>query len=105
MCGKTCFAQAVSRSLELIPLLLFVTVLAQASDTDDFNLSAIMEPVSTDNMFWDEDYFNWGSGIVKGDDGEYHLIYSQMPRRHGFYSWLTDGIVSRAVSDSPLGPW
>lgn len=100
-----CFVRVMFRSPKLIPLLLLVTVLTRADATDDFNLSAAMQPVSTENMFWDEDYFNWGSGIVKGDDGKYHLIYSQMPRRHGFYSWLTDGIVSRAVADTPLGPW
>ncbi|MBT5903426.1 MAG: hypothetical protein HOH58_15090 [Opitutaceae bacterium] len=76
-----------------------------AESTDDFNLSAAMQGVSEDNLFYDEEFFNWGSGIVKGDDGKYHLIYSQMPREHSFFSWLTDGIVSRAVSDHPTGPY
>ncbi|WP_370978563.1 glycoside hydrolase family protein [Agaribacterium sp. ZY112] len=82
----------------------FTTAL-NASGTDDFNLTAIMQDVSEDNIFYDNEFFNWGSGIVKGKDGKYHLIYSQMPREHGFLSWLTDGRVSRAVSDSPAGPW
>ncbi|TYA71603.1 glycoside hydrolase family protein [Seonamhaeicola marinus] len=75
------------------------------SNTDDYNLTAAMQPVSEENKFYDNDYFNWGSTIIKGDDGKYHLFYDQMPRKHGFFSWLTDGIVSRAVSDSPTGPW
>ncbi|RME70193.1 MAG: hypothetical protein D6781_06890, partial [Verrucomicrobia bacterium] len=75
------------------------------ADTDDFDLSALMQAVAPENIFHDDEYFNWGSSIVKDDTGTYHLIYSQMPREHGFYSWLTDGIVSRAVSDSPTGPW
>ncbi|MEM9079563.1 MAG: glycoside hydrolase family protein [Verrucomicrobiota bacterium] len=92
-----------------IPSLIFILVLLpqflKAQDTDDFNLSAVMKGVSEDNIFYNEEFFNWGSGIVKGDDGKYHLIYSQMPRKHGFYSWLTDGVVSRAVSDNPSGPY
>ncbi|MDA8528667.1 glycoside hydrolase family protein, partial [Opitutaceae bacterium] len=87
----------------LVPL--FLTSFASAESTDDFNLSAVMQGVSEDNLFYDEEFFNWGSGIVKGDDGKYHLIYSQMPREHSFFSWLTDGIVSRAVSDNPMGPY
>ncbi len=76
-----------------------------AQDTDTYNLTAAMQPVAEDNKFYDTEYFNWGSTIIKEDDGTYHLFYDQMPRKHGFYSWLTDGILSRAVSDSPTGPW
>lgn len=87
-----------------IALSLFASF-THSKDTDDFNLSAMMQGVSEDNIFYDKKYFNWGSGIVKGDDGKYHLIYSQMPREHGFFSWLTDGRVSRAISDNPAGPY
>ncbi|TNJ41461.1 glycoside hydrolase family protein [Tamlana fucoidanivorans] len=77
----------------------------EAQNTDTYNLTAAMQDVSEDNIFHDDEYFNWGSTIIKSDDGKYHLFYDQMPRKHGFCSWLTDGIVSRAVSDSPTGPW
>ncbi|MDU0352860.1 glycoside hydrolase family protein [Paraglaciecola aquimarina] len=77
----------------------------RAKDTDDYNLSAAMQGVNQSNIFYDKEFFNWGSSMVKGDDGKYHLFYAQMPRKHGFYSWLTDGRVSRAVADSPTGPW
>ncbi|MCF2950119.1 glycoside hydrolase family protein [Paraglaciecola aquimarina] len=87
-----------------LTLLLF-TIATNAKDTDDYNLTAAMQPVAQENIFHDDEYFNWGSTIVKGKDGKYHLFYDQMPKKHGFYSWLTDGIVSRAVSDSPTGPW
>ncbi len=98
----------------LTPAALAACVLAQGpnatpsqdtQDTDDFNLTTAMQGVSEDNIFHDDRFFNWGSGIVKADDGKYHLIYSQMPKEHGFYSWLTDGIVSRAVADRPAGPY
>ena len=95
----------MNKLFRLILLPLSLTSFASAESTDDFNLSAVMQGVSEDNLFYDEEFFNWGSGIVKGDDGKYHLIYSQMPREHSFFSWLTDGIVSRAVSDNPTGPY
>lgn len=76
-----------------------------AQKADDYNLTAALQEVSEENIFRDNEYFNWGSTIIKGEDGKYHLFYDQMPKKHGFFSWLTDGIVSRAVSDSPTGPW
>lgn len=81
------------------------SVVSIAKGSDDYNLSAAMQGVAPDNIFYDKEYFNWGSSIVKADDGKYHLFYAQMPRKHSFFSWLTDGRVSRAVADSPTGPW
>lgn len=98
-------SKSILISLTLPLALLALAPTALAKDTDDYNLAAAMQPVAKENIFSDEEYFNWGSTIVKGDDGKYHLFYDQMPKKHGFYSWLTDGIVSRAVSDSPTGPW
>lgn len=97
-------------SLALILILTLPASFAQAQgqdthNTDDFNLSAAMQGVSEDNIFYNEEFFNWGSSIVKDDDGKYHLIYSQMPKKHSFYSWLTDGVISRAVADHPAGPY
>lgn len=77
----------------------------KAQESNDYNLTAALQEVSEENIFRDKEYFNWGSTIIKGEDGKYHLFYDQMPKKYGFYSWLTDGIVSRAVSDSPTGPW
>ena len=82
-----------------------LSIPVKAQNSDDYNLSAVLQEVSKENIFYDKEYFNWGSTIIKEEDGKYHLFYDQMPKKHGFYSWLTDGIVSRAVSDSPTGPW
>ncbi len=75
-------------------------------DTDDLNFAELLQGVSAENILYDStDYFNWGSSIVKGEDGKYHLFYAQMPREHGFTSWLNDGVISRAVSDYSAGPY
>lgn len=94
-----------NKFLSLAMLLIGFSMSVIAQDSDDYNLTAALQEVSEENIFRDNEYFNWGSTIIKGDDGKYHLFYDQMPKKHGFYSWLTDGIVSRAVSDSPIGPW
>ncbi len=92
-------------SYRMLVISLFLAVLTMANDTDDFNLTELLQGVSEDNIFYNEDYYNWGSSIVKAEDGKYHIFYSQMPKDKGFRSWLTDGIISRAVADHPAGPY
>lgn len=77
-----------------------------SKSTDDLNFAELLQGVSENNILYDStEYFNWGSSIVKGEDGKYHLFYAQMPREHGFTSWLNDGVISRAVADNPAGPY
>ncbi|WP_370980361.1 glycoside hydrolase family protein [Agaribacterium sp. ZY112] len=74
--------------------------------TDDLNFSALIQPVSEDNILYDKkDWYNWGSSIVKGDDGKYHLFYAQMSRELGFPTWISDGVIRRAEADKPEGPY
>ncbi len=64
-----------------------------------------LQPLSEDNIFKTEGYYNWCSSIVRGDDGKYHLFYSRWPKKYGFSSWLTHSEVAHAVSASAAGPW
>lgn len=100
---KTHLLQNISQPFLFI--LSMVSLGLQGQSTDDYNLSAMMQPVSEENIFYNKEYFNWGSTIIKEEDGKYHLFYDQMPKKHSFYSWLTDGRVSRAIANSPTGPW
>ena len=81
-----------------------LNLLAQ-TDTDDLNLANHILEVKEENILRNPDYHNWGSSIIKGEDGKYHLFYAQMSKEIGFKSWLTDGIISHAVSDSAAGPY
>ena len=77
-----------------------------SNSTDDLDFSKILKGVSPDNILYDQkEFFNWGSSIIKGEDGKYHLFYAQMPRELGFLTWLNDGVISRAVADKPEGPY
>ncbi len=62
-------------------------------------------PVSEDNIFKTEGYYNWCSSIIKGDDKLYHLFYSRWKKDYKFTGWLTHSEVAHAVSENPAGPW
>ncbi|SNR32027.1 hypothetical protein SAMN06265371_101217 [Lutibacter agarilyticus] len=85
-------------------LCLPLSLVAQ-ENTDNLDLANKILEVNEKNILRDSDYHNWGSSIVKGEDGKYHLFYAQMSQAIGFSSWLTDGIVSHAVADSVAGPY
>lgn len=46
----------------------------------------------------------WGASLVKGEDGLYHMYYSQWPKRLA-WAWVTHSVIAHAVSKSPFGPF
>ncbi|MEX0314629.1 MAG: glycoside hydrolase family protein [Allomuricauda sp.] len=75
------------------------------SNVDDLTFKENIESITKENIFRSQDYYNWGSSIIKGKDGLYHLFYSRWKREYGFYAWLTHSEVAHAVSKNPYGPW
>jgi len=75
------------------------------NDSDDLRLYDNFEPISSDNIFKTEGYFNWGTSIPNGKDGKYHLFYSRWKKEYSFYGWLTHSEVAHATSKTPSGPW
>ena len=91
---------------QLIILLLFMASSAIAqSKKDDLYLFDKISTVTDDQIFKTEGYYNWGSSIIKGPDGKYHLFYSRWKKEYTFSGWLTYSEIAHAVSDSPAGPW
>ncbi len=92
-------------------LLLFTILFVQPqfiraqSGADDLYLYDKVAPISDDNIFKTEGYYNWGTSIIKGQDGKYHMFYSRWKREYTFYGWLTHSEVAHATSKSPAGPW
>lgn len=74
-------------------------------DTDNLRLYDSFAAVDDDNIFKTEDYYNWGSSIIKGEDGKYHLFYSRWEKKHTFKGWLTHSEIAHATSKNPAGPW
>ena len=89
----------------IIFLLLSGLIGFSQSKPDDLRLYDNFEPVDQDNIFKTEGYYNWGSSIIKGKDGKYHIFYSRWKKEHGFHGWLTHSEIAHATSKSPAGPW
>lgn len=75
------------------------------NDTDDLRLYDNFQELSSDNIFKTEGYYNWGTSIIKGKDGKYHLFYARWEKKYSFYGWLTHSEVAHATSKNPTGPW
>ena len=88
----------------LFLLLATYSVIAQPKP-DDLYLYDKISAVSEDQIFKTAGYFNWGSSIIKGPDGKYHLFYSRWKKEHSFSGWLTHSEIAHAVADQPTGPW
>ena len=53
-----------------------------------------------------EDYWVWGSSVVRGDDGLYHMYVSRWPKNLPFHpGWMVASEIVHAVSETPEGPY
>lgn len=52
-----------------------------------------------------EDYWIWGSSVIKGSDGKYHMFADRWEKAIGFQGWVTNSQVVHAISDTPEGPY
>ncbi|MGQ1909157.1 glycoside hydrolase family protein [Marinifilum sp. RC60d5] len=53
-----------------------------------------------------EDYWVWGSSVIKGDDGKYHMYASRWPKFLPFHpGWMIGSEIVHAISDTPEGPY
>lgn len=56
--------------------------------------------------FESEGYWVWGSSVVKGDDGKYHMFVSRFPKSLPFHpGWMIASEIVHAVSGNPAGPY
>ena len=52
-----------------------------------------------------EGYWSWGSSVVKGENGKYHMFVSRFPKSLPFHpGWMIASEIVHAVSDIPEGP-
>ena len=53
-----------------------------------------------------EGYWSWGSSVIKGEDGKYHMFVSRFPKSLPFHpGWMIASEIVHAVSDIPEGPY
>lgn len=84
---------------------LFTNIAFSQLKSDAFLIKDKLQPITEDNIFKTEGYYNWCSSIIKGEDGMYHLFYSRWKKEYTFTGWLTHSEAAHAVSENPAGPW
>ena len=93
------------KSVFFFIFLIMVVGLTAQTKPDTLFFKDRLQPLSQDNIFKTEGYYNWCSSIIKTNDGIYHLFYSRWPKKYGFNAWLVHSEVAHAVSENPAGPW
>ena len=73
--------------------------------------------VNSSGIFFSTDNYTWCSGVIKGEDGKYHMFYSRWSHSkrtldddsmnyifNGFKEWGKYSEIAHAVSDKLNGP-
>ena len=56
--------------------------------------------------FESKGYWVWGSSVVKGNDGKYHMFVSRFPKSLPFHpGWMVASEIVHAIADIPEGPY
>ena len=81
-------------------VLLSIVCCAQNSILGDFREAPVNGGLQMDG------YWVWGSSVIKGDDGKYHMYASRWPKYLPFHpGWMIASEIVHAVSDTPEGPY
>jgi hypothetical protein len=67
----------LKKVIYLVFLILKSNLISQIS-SDNLNLTNKISEVTEKNILRNPSFHNWGSSIIKGEDGKYHLFYAQM---------------------------
>lgn len=91
--GSTVFAQKIENLVEL----------KQQSKNELFHH---LGQAPRTPAFESEGYWVWGSSVVKGEDGKYHMFVSRFPKSLPFHpGWMITSEIVHATSDTPEGPY
>ena len=59
-----------------------------------------------EGAFRQEGYWVWGSSIIEGQDGTFHMYVSRWPKTLKFHpGWMVASEIVHAVSETPEGPY
>lgn len=91
--GSTVFAQKIEN----------LTKLKRQSENELFHHLGQAPRTPT---FESEGYWVWGSSVIKGNDGKYHMFVSRFPKSLPFHpGWMVASEIVHAISDTPEGPY
>ena len=89
----------------ILTLFTLIRIPSFSQNRDELFIRDYLQPLTTDNIFSDPDYYNWGSSIIRDEQGLYHLFYARWRRDLTFTGWLTHSEIAHAVSEHAWGPW
>ncbi len=96
-------------ALILSGLLFQATLAAPALGQTAPPCSDILErlmPAPREGSFQLPDYWVWGSSVIRGEDGRYHMYVSRWPKSLPFHpGWMIASEIAHAVADAPEGPY
>ena len=76
------------------------------AETAQNPIRARMESAPVNSGFRQDDYWVWGSSIIKGDDGKFHMYAERWPKKVAFHpGWMVTADIAHAVSDTAVGPY
>lgn len=84
---------------------LLPSFLSCSSSKNDIAFIERILPAPIGGGYQDPDFWVWGSSVVKGEDGRYHMFASRWSRKLNFGNWVTSSEVVHAVADTPVGPY
>lgn len=92
-----------NKKIKLLTILsLFVGIEMHAQNAIFNNL----QEAPVNGGFEMENYWVWGSSVIKGDDGNYHMYASRWSKYLPFHpGWMIASEIVHAVSDTPEGPY
>ncbi len=86
-------------------LMVFSPLVSHAQKKDSLAFIDRILPAPKNGGFQDPDYWIWGSSVIKGEDGKYHMFASRWSRKVNFGNWVTNSEVVHAIADTPIGPY
>lgn len=96
---KKCFS---SKRYVLLAFFYMFAICSQAQNIISENLKKA--PIK--GGFQMEDFWVWGSSVIKGEDGKYHMYASRWSNFLPFHpGWMIDSEIVHAVSNTPEGPY
>ncbi|MDO7171576.1 glycoside hydrolase family protein [Mariniflexile sp. AS56] len=84
-------------------LICFVAALSSFSQND---ISNRLDAAPVNGGLAMDNYWVWGSSVIKGDDGNYHMYASRWPQFLPFHpGWMVASEIVHATSKTPEGPY
>jgi hypothetical protein len=72
---------------------------------DEMAFADRLLPAPRDCGYIDDDYWIWGSSVIKGEDGKYHMYAARWSKKLNFGDWVTSSEIAHAVCDTPAGKY